>query len=328
MSRKQENSMNFSLTFFCLFSIGTAARAADWNDTKRQLVAGSPMEQQEAMAKFRKGDRTALPVLISILKEEKDPMARARAGESLGHLLKSPANRDLEDIAVLGALADSDDRYVAEAGLRGLTNFKGNEHAKQHIRRAITEKKDDTVRGVAIGLLSMASGRDGTETEFIKRLLKDKSDFVRVRAASSLGRAGSADGFSVVLEILQRPPSRAETMIISEAALAAGEIGDRSAILALEKIAQSKKEYGVAKFHAMTALKAIELKGIFERSEKITFLTKLLSHPSYQRWATGKLLAMPGPDTTAAVQAIAKDASNAGRVQAARLLKAFKEDRS
>lgn len=328
MSRLQKNSMNFSLTLFCLFSVGTAARAANWSETKRQLIAGSPVEQQEAMAKFQKGDRTAVPILIEILKEEKDPMAKARAGGSLGHLLKSPINRHSGDITVLGELVDSTDRHVAEAGLAALANFKGDDRAKRHIRRAITEKKDDSVRGVAIGWLSVASGNDGTETEFIKGLLKDKSDFVRVRAAYSLGKAGRIDGTSVVLEILKRPPSRTERRIIAEAASAAGVIGDRSAIPMLEKIAKSKKEYGVAKFDAMTALKAIELKGIAARSEKINFLTGLLGHPSYQRWATGELLGLPGPDTTAAVQAIADDASNEGRTQAARILKALKEDRS
>lgn len=325
MSRLQENSMNFSLTFLFLFALGTAAGATDWSEAKRQLVSGSPREQQEAMTRFRKGDRTALPVLIGILRGEKDPMARARAGESLGQLLKSPANRESGDIPVLGALADSEDRHVAQAGLRALANFKRDERAKQHIRRAITEKKDDSVRGVAIGLLSITSESDGTETEFIKRLLKDKSDFVRIRAASDLGRDGKSDGAPVVLEILRRPPSRAGTMIMAEAALAAGEIGDRSAIPALEKIAKSKKEYGIAKFHAMTALKKIELIGIRERGQKINFLTGLLPQPSYSRWAAGELLALPGADTTAAVQAVADDASNEGRTQAARILKAIKE---
>lgn len=317
--------MKLRPALFFLFVLGSVARAGDWTEARRELVAGNPMEQQVAMMKFRKGDRTAVPVLIEIIKEEKDPMAKARAGESLGHLFKNPANRDSEDIAVLGTLADSDDHYVAEAGLGALANFKGDERAKQHIRHAIAEKKDDSVRGVAIGWLSLASGRDGTETEFIKRLLKDKSDFVRVRAASSLGRDGKADGISVVLELLRRTPSRAERVIISEAAMAAGVIGDRSAIPELEKIAASKKEYGGARFYAMTALKAIELKGIAVRSEKISFLTGLLAHPTYQRWATGELLALPGPDTTAAVQAIADDASNAGQTQASRIIRALRE---
>lgn len=318
--------MSLSLTFFLLFALGTAASATDWSETKRQLVSGSPMEQQEAMTKFGKGNRTAVPVLIGIIKEEKDSMAKARSGEALMHLLQSPANRAPSDIPILSALADSDDRYVARSGLEALSNFKGDEQAKDCIRRAIVEKKDDFVRAPAIGWLSKAAGGEEFEAEFLKKLLKDKSDLIKVRAASSLGRAGRTDGTSVVLEILRRSPSRAETMIMAEAALAAGEIGDHSAIPALEKIAKSKKEYGVAKSHAMAALKKIELKGLGSRSEKINFLAGLLSQPSYSRWASGELLAMRGPDTKAAVQAIADDASNAGRTQAARILKALKED--
>ena len=218
-------NLNHILFYVALFSI--SAEAYDWSETKQQLISGKPKEQQEAMAKFGKGDRTAVPVLIEIVAKEKDSAARARAGQTLIRLMKIPANRTPADIPTLGALVDSEDRAVAGAALGALANFQGDAHAKQYIRRAIAAKRDDFIRAQAVGCLSIVSEHDGSEGEFLKDLLKDKAELVRVRAAYSLGKSNSADGLPVVLEILRRPPGNGQAlMIISEAASAAGEIGD------------------------------------------------------------------------------------------------------
>jgi|GEM_PF-6447050 len=300
--------------------------ASSLADQRRFLISGSAQEQQQSMAALAKVGRPAVPLLLEVIRDEKDPMAKARAGSALHELFKNVQNRASEDLKMLSPLANSADGVVADAALESVALFREEPEARIIIRKSIQEKRNEMLRAKAIGWLAVVSNYDPAEAGFLQGLLADESEIVRIRAAYSLGRMGHRDGLPLLIEILNRVPDQSRNWaLLWEAASAAGAIGSRDALPALEKIAKSNK-YGPAKAGAKMAIKEIELKGIATREKQLIFLAKLLGNPYYARWAAGHLLDMPGHDTIAILNPLVEDPHNPGREAASRVLSALRAE--
>ena len=102
-------------------------------------------------------------------------------------------------------------------------------------------KSDNITR--LVSLQTLCDAADQRAARALVYRLNDKSDFLQTRllAARALARIGSRAGYDLALASLSETKSdAAETRSIRcNAALALGEIGDRSALSALGNLAQS-----------------------------------------------------------------------------------------
>jgi len=102
--------------------------------------------------------------------------------------------------------------------------------------------KDLEVRGAAAVALGEYESHDPTAIAALTAALSDTSEFVRERSARALGRYGRASASAVptLIRLLTTDPGHGVKL---QAAIALGEIGDRSALPDLETATHDKNPY-------------------------------------------------------------------------------------
>lgn len=293
-----------------LVMLSTFAAAADSpliiDTEKKRLVSGSALEQQDAMTRLKSGGGQSSKALIDIM-EHADSAAKIRAAGVLGSILEDAKNRTPETFDALDELTSDKDLSAVDSAMLVLTKAKGETRAHSIIKRLAVTHENETIRAKAASDLLVVSNSDPANIPVLRDLLKDKSAFVRLRAAGSLGVLGNVEGLSYCLDILGRSPEREETRALQmEAAISAGRIGDVRALPALRVIAQSDS-YGPAKGRALIAIHMIGKRVLKSDAEKIAYLKSALKDRAVARWAGYELQNMSTQEAISALKEIAGD---------------------
>lgn len=290
--------------------LGSAAEGPlDVEREKERLVSGSTMEQQDAMARLKSGGSRSGTALLDVI-EHSDSTAKARAAEVLGGILAEANNRTPETFATLERLAAEKDYSTVDSVMRTLVKAKGDDRAHSIIKRLATSHVNESIRGKAASSLTVVSNNDPADVPVLSELLKDPSEFVRLRAAGSLGILGKKDGLPVCLDVLNRPPEKEEARGLQlEAAIAAGKIGDSRALPILRKIGQSDS-YGPAKGRALIAISTIELHGLKSKAAQIDYLKAAIKDRATSRWAGYELQNMNVPEAISALKEVSGDSTD------------------
>jgi HEAT repeat protein len=201
---------------------------------QRRADADARVRLSAAYAAYRCGDKSAGADLATALRDSPDEKIRADAAWLIGRLndraalirLKNAANREQSPYVVTfihGAMAALGD----DAMLDRLIQY--------------VLKSDNITRLIALQTLCDVS--DPRAQRALLYRLNDKSDFLQTRllAARALARLGSHAGYDLALASLSetRTDGVETRSIRCNAALALGEIGDRSALSALGNLAQT-----------------------------------------------------------------------------------------
>ena len=320
---------NSSLYLFLLLAAFTAwhadAAQPDSIDGEiEKLETGSPIDQQAAMASLAKRGPGASSPLLVVIKGGHDRMARVRATKVLKSILKSSPQAGEVILGDLEKMATDSDTAVADAGITLATEVR-SARAIKLIRTAAKNHPNDIVRGKALTSLLVASGRGKSEGDSFAAALKDKSEFVQLRAASALGSVGRKDGLPVCIEILQREPTRKNWSLMIEAAEALGEIGDRSAIPALEKVAKSDT-YGPAMGRAKIAIQSIRLAGLNDGAARLALLRESLRQIPLASWAAYQLKALGSAEALDALRQAAAEVANPAQSDVQRVLRQITDE--
>lgn len=274
---------------------------------KKRLISGSAQEQQDAMTRLRASGSRANKELLDIV-EHGDAGAKTRAANVLGSILEDSRNRTPETFDALDRLASDKDLSTVDSVMIVLTKAKGESRARAIVKRLASTHGDERVRGKAASDITVVSNNDPADIPVLKGLLKDRSEFVRLRAAGSLGVLGSKDGLSQCLDVLNRPADKTQNRNLQlEAAVAAGKIGDSQAIPTLRKLAQAR---GPIKGRALIAIRTIELRGLKSDSERISYLKSSLKDQATARWAGYELQTLNTPDALNVLKEVAGDKSD------------------
>jgi HEAT repeat protein len=305
----------------CLSLSGVVRLSAATVDVEREketLIKGRPDEQQRAMANLAKGDNKATAVLCDVIENEKDATAKARAATALDENLKTATNRNEETLTRLERMTQSSDEKVVRLSASSVMHFKDSSRARKILRTLAKEHPDQQVRAHALGAFMVNIDGDKSEIPFVESFLQDKSEYVRVWAAGYLGALGSKSGLALCRDVLSREPLDDKIRALQmRAAIAAGRIGDPSLIPALKKVGASQ-DYGIAKWEALVAIKAIELKATSDKTERMQYLKTALSQTVYAQWAVQQLMAQGDSDALEILRWAAKSKGLAGMYEAQR----------
>ncbi len=177
-----------------------------------------------------------------------DPSPRVRAAVAAGL-----AERGEESAVPLLAsrLAQDKDRFVRKTTAYALGGFHGPERTAALI--AALKDKDMEVRGAVA--VSLGEHPDAEAVPALSAALSDKSAFVRAQAVHALGVNGRGASQAVpnLISLLTKDE---DVEVKRRAATALGEIGDRSALPALERARRDKDPY--LEQAAIDAIKIIE----------------------------------------------------------------------
>jgi HEAT repeat protein len=180
----------------------------------------------------------------------------------LNAVLQLSSLRDAGAVSILKSAIDDKSELVRAAALNGVALYGDSENASTIIPRLATDKssfvrkmaayalgrlrtpsslaaltlalgdKDGEVRGAAV--VAISDYRDPSTITALINAFQDTSSFVREKAAHALGLLGSA-AKPAVPALIRLLGSTESSSVQLEAAIALGEIGDRSALPALER---------------------------------------------------------------------------------------------
>lgn len=198
-----------------------------------QLNSTSEEERREAamqLAFMKSG--AAFRALASAVNDP-SPRVRAAVAASLGELENESA------VPLLAArLAQDKDAFVKKAAAYALSRFHGDERTAALV--AALKYKDAEVRAAAA--ISLGDHADASAVAPLASALADKNAFVRAQAARALGVNGP--GAVQTVPVIARLLTKDEDIEVKrQAATALGQIGDRSALPALERARQDKDPY-------------------------------------------------------------------------------------
>jgi HEAT repeat protein len=208
----------------------TGAEVSRWTS----LLKSSDEEERRnaALQLSRLKDDSAGSALASALT---DPSPRVRAAAAAGL-----AERGEESAAPLLAsrLAQDKDKFVRKITGYALGGFHGHERTAALV--AALKDKDMEVRGAVA--VSLGDHPDAEAIPALSVALSDKTAFVRAQAAHALGVNGRAASQAVpnLIHLLTKDD---DPEVRRRAATALGEIGDRSALPALERASHDKDPY-------------------------------------------------------------------------------------
>lgn len=313
------NNLIIATAMLGLFFVHPAHSAGnDVSDEVSRLETGSPADQQSAMASLAKRGSEAVPALMNVARGSKDKMARVRATKTLKQILKSDPAAARTVVSDVQSMVQSQDLAVADAGVSLAVEIKTAQGA-DIIRGAVMNHPNELVRGKAVTALGVATNRGKEEVPTLLEALKDKSEFVRLRAAGALGQVGRNDGLALCLEVLRRDAIRKNWSAQIEASESAGEIGDKAALPVLEKVAAADA-YGPAKGRAKIAILAIKLAQTSEKKDQMAILAAGLHDIATGLWAAYKLKALGTSEATQLIRTAAADANNPARSDVQRVL--------
>jgi HEAT repeat protein len=190
-----------------------------------------------AYAAYRCGEKNAGAELAGALRDSPDEKIRADAAWLIGRLgdrgalvrLRNASGRELSPYVIT---------YIHGA-MAALGDVEMVDRVIQYVL-----KSDNITR--LVSLQTLCDVADPRATRALLYRLNDKSDFLQTRllAARALARVGSRAGFDLALASLtETRPDAVETRSIRcNAALALGEIGDRSALSALGNLAETDSD--------------------------------------------------------------------------------------
>ena len=180
-----------------LLIVGMILPPLAWSDDpinidteKSRLIKGHPAEQQAAIIRLANAGEAGADALVDIIENEKDGMAKARAGRSLQEAAKRPENRNKRFFQKVKRLADNQNASVSERGLLTAMNMKSDPEARKLLRELAKSKTDPQLRAKTLGMLLVNTERDKAEVPFLAEFLNDPSEYVRVWAAGYLGELG------------------------------------------------------------------------------------------------------------------------------------------
>lgn len=185
-------------------------------------------------AAYRCGDTNAGGELSSAMRSHPDEKVRADAAWLIGRLGDRRAVRHLK------AAAQSEQTAYVMAYIHGAMARLGDDAMIERLIQ-YTLKSDSITRLVSLQML-VELGEPRARRALLYRL-GDQSDFIQTRllAARALGRIGSAEGYGLAsTSLIETRSDAVEQMTIrTNAALALGAIGDRRALPALAKVAET-----------------------------------------------------------------------------------------
>lgn len=314
--------MGIALIFIALSGTLYAGEVVDTAKERELLIHGHPAEQQEALAKLANAGENGSVVLADIIENEKDPMAKARAGRALQEAATKSENKNKQFFQRLKRLAQNQNNEVSEHGLMAVMNLKGDPEARKLIKESAKSRRDPQLRAQVLGMLLVNTERDKAEIPFLAEFLNDPSDYVRVWAAGYLGELGDIRGLSIINGVLQREPKDDKTKaLIMRAAIAAGRIGDSSSLPLLQTIGKSES-YGIAQWDALLATKEIELKKTAD-ADRIRYLDAALNQSTYCGWAASKLFQMGGVQAEEVLRRAARSKDHEISAESIRTLKSM-----
>lgn len=226
-------------------SRSTDSEVAHWSS---QLKSSGEEERREAaMQLARLKSEAAFRALASAVN---DPSPRVRAA-----VVASLAERgDESAVPILITLLASDkDQFVRKATAYALGRFHEGERTAA-LAGALRDK-DAEVRAAAA--ISLGDHADTGAIAPLASALSDKNSFVRAQAARALGVNGRA-AVQTVPALMTLLTKDEDNEVKRQAAAALGQIGDRSALPALERATRDKDPYLAQA--ASDALRLIEKK--------------------------------------------------------------------
>jgi HEAT repeat protein len=206
------------------------SEVAHWSS---QLKSSGEEERREAaMQLARLKSEAAFRALASAVN---DPSPRVRAA-----VVASLAERgDESAVPLLAArLATDKDQFVRKATAYALGRF--HEGERTGALAGALRDKDPEVRAAAA--ISLGDHADAGAVAPLASALSDKNDFVRAQAARALGVNGRA-AVQTVPALMTLLTKDGDNEVKRQAAGALGQIGDRSALPALERATHDKDPY-------------------------------------------------------------------------------------
>ena len=211
-------------------SSSTDSEVAHWSS---QLKSSGEEERREAaMQLARLKSEGAFRALASAVN---DPSPRVRAA-----VVASLAERgDESAVPILSArLATDKDQFVRKATAYALGRFHEGERTAALV--GALRDKDPEVRAAAA--ISLGDHADAGAVAPLASALSDKNYFVRAQAARALGVNGRA-AVQAVPALMALLTKDEDSEVKRQAAGALGQIGDRSALPALERATRDKDPY-------------------------------------------------------------------------------------
>lgn len=315
--------MRLALMLIMLSPLVHAGEVIDVAKERELLIHGHPAEQQEAIAKLANAGESGSAVLADIIENEKDPMAKARAGLALQEAATKSENRTEKFFLRLKRLAENQNAEVSKHGLTAVVNLKGNLAARKLIKASAKARREPELRVQVLGMLIVITDQDKAEIPFLASFLNDPSDYVRVWTAGYLGELGDTRGLPLINRVLQREPKddTARALIMS-ATISAGRIGDSSSLPFLQAIAESRP-HGIARRGARLASIEIELKQRKTDEERFQYLDEALNQSNNFRWAASKLSQIGGARAKEILHRAALSKKHVVSTEAARALESM-----
>jgi HEAT repeat protein len=188
---------------------------------------------------------SAIAALVSALADS-SPRVRAAVAAALGR-------REEQSAASLLAsrLPAEKDKFVRKTIAYALGGSSGFERTAALV--SALNDKDQEVRGAAA--VSLGDHADAAAVTALTVALSDKSPFVRAQAAHALGvnKGAAMQAVPALINLLSKD---SDEEVRRQAATALGQIGDRSALSALERARRDKDPYLVQA--AIDAIRTVE----------------------------------------------------------------------
>ena len=237
-----------SCSSFDQSSCAKVSREADAEVLRFANQLKSPDEEARRDAAIQltqlKSDAAAA-ALVSALTDP-SPRVRAAVAASLGERDEQSAVSSLAS-----RLTADKDKFVRKTIAYSLGRFSGSDRTAA-LGSALIDK-DQEVRGAAA--VSLGDHADAAAVPALSAALYDKSPFVRAQAAHALG-VNKRDAIQAVPALINLLSKDSDEEVRRQAATALGQIGDRSALAALEQARRDKDPYLVEA--AVDAIRTIE----------------------------------------------------------------------
>jgi len=198
-----------------------------------QLKSSDVEERRDAAMRLSVLDGEAAASALAAALTDPSPLVRAVVAAGLGE------RQDPSSAPLLAARLTSDkDAFVRKAAAYALGGFSGAERTAALI--GAIKDRDPEVRGAAA--VSLGDHADPAAISPLTAALSDKNAFVRAQAARALGVNGRAAARTVPALIGLLTSDR-DAEVKRQAAAALGQIGDRSALSALERASHDADTY-------------------------------------------------------------------------------------
>ena len=224
------------------------SREADAEVSRLANQLKSPDEEARRDAAFQltqlKGD-AALAALLSAFTDSSSRV-RAAVAAALGERQEQSACSSLAS-----RFSAEKDKFVRKSIAYALGGFSGSDRMAALV--SALKDKDQEVRGAAA--VSLGDHADAASVTALSSALSDKSPFVRAQAAHALG-VNKRDAMQAVPALINILSKDSDEEVRRQAATALGQIGDRSALSALERARRDKDPYLVQA--ATDAIKTVE----------------------------------------------------------------------